>query len=213
VKSWAIPFLRNLAALLILGLLVLWLLPAQLSYAGEQARKHPWRTLLTGLLVFVVGWFVALLATLLILALAIFFYWVSLPNLGFLIGTLGLSSIGIAISIFWLDIVFFSKIVVAFLCGSLFFKRFLPKYAHRRIWPFLLGVIVYALLASIPYLGWLVAVIVTFLGLGAIWKLTAMRKQSEAPEGNQAQEAEQVQISEEIQPTQDMPETSATTEV
>jgi hypothetical protein len=148
----------------------------------------------------VIGWFAALLALIIILALAIFFYWLSLPNLGFLTGTIGLSSLGIALSIFWLDIVFFSKIVVAFLCGSLFFKRFLPKYAHRRIWPFLAGVIVYALLASIPYLGWLVAVIVTFLGLGAIWKLSSMRKQPEA------------QVAEDSPVEEDMPEASATTE-
>ncbi|OGN94207.1 MAG: hypothetical protein A2Z71_04540 [Chloroflexi bacterium RBG_13_50_21] len=200
LKQWAVPLLRNLVALLILGLLVLWLLPAQLSFAGEQVRKNPWRSLLTGLLVFVIGWFAALLALLIILALAIFFYWASLPNLGFLTGTIGLSTLGIALSIFWLDIVFFSKIVVAFLCGSLFFKRFLPKYAHRRIWPFLAGVIVYALLASIPYLGWLVAVIVTFLGLGAIWKLSSMRKQPEA------------QVAEDSPVEEDMPEASATTE-
>jgi hypothetical protein len=200
LKDWAVPTLRNLVALLLLGLLVLWLLPAQLSYAGEQARKSPWRSLLTGLLVFVIGWFVALLALLLIIALAIFFYWLSLPNLGFLTATIGLSSLGIALSIFWLDIVFFSKIVIAYLCGALFFKRFLPKYAHRRVWPFLAGVVVYALLASIPYLGWLVAVIATFLGLGAIWKLTAMRKQPE------------VQVNEEPQLIENMPEASATTE-
>ena len=177
IKAWAIPFLRNLAALLILGLLLLWLLPAQLNMAAEQVRISPWRTLLTGLLVFVIGWFAALLALIIFLGLAIFLYWVSLPNLGFLVGTLGLSSLGIAISIFWLSIVFFSKIIIAYLCGSLFFKRFLPKYAQRRIWPFLTGVIVYALLASIPYLGWLIALIATFLGLGALWKLATTRKQ------------------------------------
>jgi hypothetical protein len=193
LKSWAIPLLRNLVALLILGLLVLWLLPAQLSYAGEQVRIKPWQSLLTGLLVFVVGWFIALLALILILALAIFFYWVSLPNLGFLTGTLGLSVLGITLSIFWLSIAFFSKIIVAYLCGILFFKRFLPKYTQRRIWPFLLGVFVYALLASIPYLGWLIAVIVTFLGLGAIWKLSAMRKQPEEPVADQPQIVEETQ--------------------
>jgi type IV secretory pathway VirB2 component (pilin) len=177
IQSWAGPMLRNLAALLILGLLVLWLLPAQLSFAGEQARIKPWRTLLTGLLVFVIGWFAALLALLLILALAFFLYWVSLPTLGFFVGALGLTSLGLVLSLFWLSIAYFSKIIIAFLCGSLLFKRFLPKYAHYRILPFLTGVILYALLASIPYLGWLIAVIVTFLGLGAIWTLSTSRKQ------------------------------------
>ena len=187
LSSWAGPLLRNLAALLILGLLVLWLLPAQLSFAGEQVRIKPWRSLLNGLLVFVIGWFAALLALLLILALAVFLYWVSLPTLGFFVGALGLTSLGLVLSLFWLSIAYFSKIIIAFLCGSLLFKRFLPKYAHYRILPFLTGVILYALLASIPYLGWMIAVIVTFLGLGAIWTLSNSRRKPkdqavEAPE-------------------------------
>jgi len=214
LKAWAIPTLRNLAALLILGLLVLWLLPAQLNLAGEQVRINPWRTFLTGLLVFVIGWFAALLAVIIIIALTIFFYWVSLPNLGFLVGTLGLSSLGIAISIFWLSIVFFSKIVIAYLCGSLFFKRYLPKYAQRKIWPFLLGVVVYALLASIPYLGWLVALIATFLGLGALWKLSSVRKQPQEQISDQDSDQISDQVVQEpqiVEGTQEM-STSATSE-
>ena len=200
LNSWAGPMLRNLVTLLILGLLVLWLLPAQLSYAGEQVRIKPWRTLLTGLLVFVIGWFAALLILILILALAFFFYWISLPTLGFFTGAMGLTSLGLVLSLFWLSIAYFSKIIVAFLCGSLLFKRFLPKYAHYRILPFLTGVILYALLASIPYLGWLIAVIVTFLGLGAIWTLSNSRKKPEE------------QVVEPPEPVIDQPDTSVITE-
>jgi hypothetical protein len=110
---------------------------------------------LTGSLVFVLGYIVTFLLFTLILDLSIFLYWVSLPTLGFETGTLGLTSLGIALSIFWLSIVFFSKIIVAYLCGSLFFKRFLPKFAHHRVWPFLSGVILYPLLTSIPTgVGW-----------------------------------------------------------
>ena len=54
--------------------------------ASEQTRLKPWRALLTGLLVFFLGWIVAVLILVLVLALAFFFYWVSLPNLGFFTG-------------------------------------------------------------------------------------------------------------------------------
>jgi hypothetical protein len=173
LKSWAVPFLRNLASLLILGLLGVWLFPAQLSWAGEQARTRPWRTLLTGLLVFTLGWIIAFLAFVLILVLALFFYWLSLPTLGFLAGTLGLTGLGLAVSIFWLSIAYFSKLIVALLFGTLLFKRFKPKYAQSRIWPLLAGVVLYALLASIPYLGWLLAVLATLAGLGALWMVSS----------------------------------------
>jgi cytoskeletal protein CcmA (bactofilin family) len=179
VQAWGVSLLRNLVTLLILGLLTVWLAPAQLSMASEQTRIKPWRALLAGLLVFVVGWIVALLILVLILALAFFFYWVSLPTLGFFTGAIGMMTLGLAVSIFWLSIAFFSKIVIAYLVGSLIFKRFFPQYAQTRIWPFLTGVILYALLASIPYLGWLIAVITTLFGLGAIWMLSSTRKQTE----------------------------------
>jgi hypothetical protein len=200
LKSWVVPLLRNLAALLILGLLVLWLVPAQLSWAGEQARTSPWRMLLTGLLVFVIGWFAAILALIVVLGLAIFLYWVSLPGLGFLVGALGLMALGLALIVFWLSIAYFSKIIIAYLFGKLLFKRFLPKYADNRILPFLTGVIIYALVASIPYLGWLAVVIVTFYGLGALWKLSITRKLPE------------VESTALPQPVEDEPEASVTVE-
>jgi hypothetical protein len=179
LQAWVVPFLRNLVSLLILGLLIIWLAPAQLNMASEQTRLKPWRALLTGLLVFVLGWIVALLILVLVLALAFFFYWVSLPNLGFFTGAIGLMALGFALSIFWLSIAYFSKIVIAFLIGTLIFKRFLPKRSQARIWPFLTGVFIYALLASIPYLGWLIAVITTLFGLGAIWMLSNTRRKPE----------------------------------
>ena len=169
LKSWAVPMLRNLVGLLLLGLLVVWLVPVQLHLTSEQVRLRPWRALLYGLLVFVLGWLAALLAFALILVLAIFFYWASLPNLGFLTGAFGLMSLGLIITIFWLVIAYFSKIIVAYLVISVIFKRWIPSLAKNRVLPLVIGVVLYALLASIPYLGILIAVIATLIGLGGLW--------------------------------------------
>lgn len=189
LRAWAVAFLRNLISLLILGLLAVWLVPAQLSWAGEQARQRPWRSLLTGLVVFTVGWMAVFLALVLIIVLAIFLYWVSLPNLAFLTGTLGLSGLGLIVTIFWLSITYFSKLIIAFLIGSLLIRRFLPRYAQSRIWPLLVGVVLYALLASIPYLGWVVAVLCTLSGLGALWMISSPRGQEEGKPAPIAQPA------------------------
>ena len=94
-------------------------------------------------------------------------------------------ALGFALSIFWLSIAYFSKIVVAFLIGTLIFKRFVPQRSQVRIWPFLTGVFIYALLASIPYLGWLIAVITTLFGLGAIWMLSNSQRQPEIQSDSQ----------------------------
>ncbi len=195
IKDWAVPFLRSLASLLIIGLLAVWLVPVQLSWAGEQARKRPWQALLTGLLVFVVGWIAALLALALILALAFFLYWISLPTLGFLVGTTGLLGLGLAVTVFWLSIAYFSRLIVAYLAGRLLFQRLLPKYSHSRIWPLLVGVFLYALLASIPYLGWVVAVVSTLIGLGALWMVSKPRRLQETSASAEQAEAEKLDMS------------------
>jgi hypothetical protein len=200
LKGWLIPFLRNLAALLILGLLGVWLVPAQLNWAGDVTRQSPWRAFLTGLLVFVLGWFLALLAFALILALAFFLYWLSLPTLGFLSGTLGLTGLGLAVTVFWLCIVYFSKLIIAILFGRLMLGRFLPKQAQSRVWPLVTGVFLYALLASIPYLGWVIAVLVTLFGLGALWMVASPRG---LPAGRPA---------EQLQPAGGSPDLSLVTE-
>ena len=189
LKNWGVPFLRNLAALLILGLLLVWLFPTQLIWTSEQGRIHPWRSLLLGLLIFTFGWIIAILAIVLVIAFAIFLYWISLPYLAFLFGMLGLLAVGLAMAVFWLSIVFLSKLAVAYLVGAMLFNRFLPKYAQSRVLPLVVGVLLYALLASVPYLSVLVVVIATLFGLGAIWLAIMPRKTVETAPALDAQPA------------------------
>jgi cytoskeletal protein CcmA (bactofilin family) len=177
-KATWLPFLRTLVSLLLIGLLLVWLVPAQTGWAGEQVRTHPWKALGLGLVVFVIGWLAAVLLLLVFLGLGVFFYWVSMPNLGFLVASLGLTTLGLAVTVFWLSIMYFSKIIVAYLVGKLLFKRFIPKLAQGRVLPLITGILLYALLVSIPYLGWVIAVITTLLGLGALWMTSGWRKRS-----------------------------------
>ena len=178
-QVWGVSLLRNIGALLIVGLLAVWLLPGQLYWTSEQPRRRPWRSFFVGLLIATLGWIIAVLALLLVLGIAFFLYWIFLPNLGFLVGSLGLLAIGLAMVVYWLSIAFFSKVVVAYLVGRLIFNRLLPKYAQSRVGPLVTGVVLYALLASIPYLGWVIATITTFIGLGALWVVATSRGMEE----------------------------------
>lgn len=181
-QDWGIALLRNMAALLIVGLLAVWLLPAQLIWSSEQPRTRPWRSLLTGFLILLLGWFVAIVALLLFLGLAFFLFWLSLPNLGFLVGSLGALAVGLASVVYWLSIAYFSKVIIAFLIGRLIVARVMPSYSQGRFLPLLVGVLLFALLASIPYLGWVVSVIATMFGLGALWLVTFPRRVMEQAE-------------------------------
>jgi hypothetical protein len=65
----------------------------------------------------------------------------------------------------------------------LILERFGASPNMRKPWPLLLGLFIYVLLCGIPYLGWAISLIATFLGLGAIWLTFQDRKaKSEAVE-------------------------------
>ena len=180
LQTWGIALLRNLIALLALGLLGIWLYPATFNWTSEMVQKAPWRMALSGLTFYLGGWFVAVVGSGLVVAFALFFYTISLPNLGFLLGTLGLTGLGLGVSVFWLSIAYGSKLIIALLIGRLTLQRFAPRYAQGNLWPLILGVVLYALVASIPYLGWVVATLVTFFGLGALW-VVAFQPKTQQP--------------------------------
>ena len=69
---------------------------------------------------------------------------------------------------FFIFVIYISKIIVAYLAGMLIVKALIPKTASYRIVPLLIGLVIYVLLASAPYIGWAIALISTLLGLGAV---------------------------------------------
>jgi hypothetical protein len=136
-----------------------------------------------GLVVYLVGWFLFGLLFTLVIALSIFFFTISFVNLGFVVGGVGLASLGLAFMLFWLSVFYISKIVVAFLFGRLLAGMVSKKAASGRLVPLFFGVIIYALIASIPYLGFVVSALATFFGLGALWvTLRQLKKASVADE-------------------------------
>ncbi len=169
VADWGMGLLRNLVAFLLIGLLLAWLMPSLLNQSSNRLRTKPWPSLGWGLMVYLVGWFLFGLLFTLVIALTIFFFTVSFVNLGFVVGGVGLASLGLAFMIFWLSVFYVSRIVVAFLFGRLLVGLVSKKAASGRLAPLFFGVVLYALLASIPYLGFVISALATFFGLGALW--------------------------------------------
>jgi cytoskeletal protein CcmA (bactofilin family) len=179
LADWGMKLLRNLAALLLVGLFMIWLLPSLLKQSSEKLRTKPWPSVGWGLVVYLVGWFLFGLLFTLVLALTIFFFTVSFINVGFVVGGVGLASLGLAFTLFSVCVFYVSKIVVAFLLGRLLLGLVSKRSAAGKVLPLLLGIIVYALLASVPYLGFVIATLATFFGLGALWMaLLQIRKSS-----------------------------------
>ena len=174
VVSWLWSRLRELVTLLVIGGLALWLLPTRFQRVVEQVQSTPWPATAWGFAVLILGYLAAFLAMLLLMALIFGLGRLTLAGLAwaaFWCGTAGLSA---CFAFFTLLVAYGSKVVVAYPIGRWLLQRFqgdaaVAPVGWQRSWPLLVGVLLYVLVVGIPYLGFVVSVIVTLLGLGAIW--------------------------------------------
>jgi hypothetical protein len=169
ISQWILGRVRDLLTLLILGLLVIWLLPTLLYEVVEDGRTEPLPALLWGLVVLVVGLLVAGIIAMLILVIGLVLGLITFGGLASAVFGLGFSALGFAFTLFVLLITYGSKLVVAYLVGDWILREASPQTTEKPIWPLLLGVLLYVIVRGIPILGWLVGLVVTLLGLGAMW--------------------------------------------
>jgi len=181
-RDWAVGLGQNFVSLLIVGVLAIWLLPKLLDRAVKSLRTRPLPATGYGLVVYVTGYGAAFVIALLISALGIALLTASLTKLAWIFWGVSFSALGLAFFSFLAFAIYGSKIVVGYLVGQLILERLAPK-ATRRIWPLLLGLVLYALVRSIPLLGWVVDLVVSIVGLGAVWlAYTGRHECPDAPE-------------------------------
>jgi len=162
-------FLREIIALMVFGSLAIWLIYPLFKRTSDTLAAKPLPSLGAGFIVALAGYaglFViagALLAV--VILLAIF-------TLGGVSGTLsgvGFSTLALIGAVFTFLVSFGSKLVFALLAGQRLLRGTSPTSAAGKYGALAVGVLIYALAHAVPYLGWLVAFIVTLLGLGAMW--------------------------------------------
>ncbi len=181
VISWLWSRLRELITLLVVGGLALWLLPKLFQRVVTQVQATPMPATAWGFAVLILGYLAAMLAMGLLMVLIFGLGRLTLAGLAwgtFWVGTAGLSAL---FTFFTLLVVYGSKVVVAYPVGRWILQRFQGDAAvaptgRQRGWPLFVGLLLYVLVVGIPYLGILVSVVVTLLGLGAMW--LSMRAQS-----------------------------------
>ncbi|HEU5099300.1 MAG TPA: hypothetical protein VFU22_09790 [Roseiflexaceae bacterium] len=164
-----LPYLQRLASLLLVGLLLLWLVPAWTRRLVDSVEARPLPDLGWGLVAFVA--FVAAVAGILVLTivLAIAFGYLTLGGLVALIVGLGLL-INATLVIGYIAFVgYVAAIVVAFMAGRWLLRKFQPAWAEQPIVPLAIGLILYVILTAIPWLGTLIGLLVALLALGALW--------------------------------------------
>ncbi|MFA6410592.1 MAG: hypothetical protein WCW26_03410 [Candidatus Buchananbacteria bacterium] len=150
VFGGAYLFLRiiSLFSLLVIGLVVVTFFPKILLETKERMIKKPWPTMGFGLVYFIVVPIVAILLMCTIIGLP----------LALIIGAIYL--VGLCIS----------KVIVSFVIGLLVVNSLSPdkKYKGSLMWPMVLGVLIFVLIASLPVIGWIAKMMLVWLAFGAL---------------------------------------------
>jgi cytoskeletal protein CcmA (bactofilin family) len=163
--------LRRMVTLVLFGLILGWLFPAFLKNAAGRLQQSPLPALGWG----VVSWGAFFFAVLVILVAtvlgAIIFGMLTLGGITASIVWLGILSLSILIMGFVLASAYVAQIVISLLGGKLLLARIKPDWVDHKVWPLLIGVIIFATLAALPVIGWLVNLLAILFGLGALWML------------------------------------------
>jgi len=186
---WIFKFMQRLATLLVLAGLGLWLLPKALKNTADKAAEKPLPAAGYGFLALLVGYAGAFMAAILILGVGILFMVITLGALGRVVFGIGFSSLALIFAVFLLLVNYGSKLVLAYLVGTRLLKQIAPNAKHVHVWGTLLGVLIYVLLRSIPFLGWLIGLVATVIGLGAMWVLFQDWNKSRKPAAEAEAEA------------------------
>jgi hypothetical protein len=169
MQRWLVYLVRDYISLLLVGLLVLWLFPTALKRWGNKVMRAPFSSLGLGLAVVIVGGIGLALLWALILAVALGLGRIGFSGLGTAMGMLGFFAVSTAGAVLFVIVTFISKLVFAFQAGFLILKRYERTGFWYKLGVLALGLLIYVLLAAIPYIGWAVAVVVALLGTGAVF--------------------------------------------
>lgn len=154
---------RRYAALLLIGLALLWLRPKVLERGVEGSSQHPITSLGWGLIA-IIG--VPVGAVLLVALAALLAFLLGLLTLGNLAAALIIFAITVAIAavtLFALAAVYLSQVAVGYAGGQLMFGR-----DGNRVLALLIGTLIVVVLTLVPTVGPILALVVTVFGLGIV---------------------------------------------
>jgi hypothetical protein len=171
--KWGLGLLHFWAVLFVFALLGYWLVRKPLQRSGEPLLAHPWRTLGLGFVVLIVSFnlfVVGLLLIVLIFAIGLGLNLIGLWPVTMALWAVVYAAILLALLGLALFIAYGSKIIVVALVASWLFG-FISR--RKSVWLDLLallaGTVVYALLHTLPYAGWVLDILITAAGMGAAW--------------------------------------------
>jgi hypothetical protein len=162
--------LRRFISLLIVGLLLIWLVPNLLQKTVQAAQKKALPAAGVGALSILAVYIGAFIAAAVLIGVGLLLAFLALGGLNQIVFGLGFATIGIIVAAFTTLLSFVSKVIISYLVGEQLMKQLLPSVANgRKVWAMVLGVFLYAVITAIPFVGWIIGLAATLVGLGAIW--------------------------------------------
>lgn len=166
--GWFIDFLRRFIVLIVFVLLLAWLLPIA-PQAARKLQEKLWPSLGWGCLIEIIFFVAMPIIFAIIIGMGILLGVLTLGGLqGYFISTALLLQ-GLAAVIFGLITAYITKVIAAHCFGRWLLDRANSRQADGPVWPAVLGVVAFVIVTSIPVLGWIIGLVVTLFGLGALW--------------------------------------------
>lgn len=166
---WLWGLLRNLATIMILGGLGLWLAPRIFHKAADQLQQRSLASLAVGLLMLVAVLFAIPVVSIALVVLGLIVGLTTLVDLSGMIFGLGFAALGLAVTVFFTLFLWAGKLVLSFIIGAWLLKRAAPQSVVHPFGALALGALIFACLAALPLIGFLFTFLADLAGLGALW--------------------------------------------
>ncbi len=165
---WFIGALRRFIALIVFLLLLAWLLPI-VPQVASKLREKLWPSLGWGCLIEIIFFVAMPIIFVIIIGITILLGILTLGELQGYFASLALLLQGFVAVIFGLITAYVTKVVVGHCAGRWLLEQANSRQANGPIWPAIIGIVLFVIVASIPVLGWIIGLVVTLFGLGALW--------------------------------------------
>jgi cytoskeletal protein CcmA (bactofilin family) len=176
--KWGISLLRVWSVLFVFALLCYFLSGKSLEKTRIPIQTSPWKTLGMGLIVLVVSFnlfIVGLILFVVVFALGLGLNFLGLWQLAVLLWVPAFSLLLVSLLGLAFFIAYGSKVIlIYFFIKWMLALLFKTSNVYMDVLGLLAGTIIYSLLRSIPYAGWIIDLLVTSVGMGAAW--FALRK-------------------------------------
>lgn len=160
---------RTLLIMVIFAGFIYWLFPNLLRKSSEKVPRKPVYNFGVGFMSIVVVYIGAFVLAGLLIILVILLGAITFGSLSRAIFALSFTTLAWILVVFTLLMIYGSKLVVTYWFGKLMMDRFDWHPKREDLFALLLGIIMFVLVSLIPFIGWLVGVVITLVGLGAVF--------------------------------------------